>query len=134
MSFDVAKRRIDFVSDNTRKLGQPGFEVHYHGGGEPTVHWRVMTESLGYARKRADELGLKVSSSAATNGVLGDPQINWVIENLDGVTLSFHGLPSAHDRHRLTVIGQGSSERDDPHDGPIRCGRLQLRHPRHCHR
>jgi uncharacterized protein len=52
-----------------------------------------------------------VSASAATNGVLSDAQIDWVIANLDGVSLSFDGPPEVHDRHRLTVLGQGSSGR-----------------------
>ncbi len=72
-----------------------------------------MTGSLEYARARAAELGLaEPSASAASNGVLRDDQIDWIVANLKGgVSVSFDGLPSAHDRHRLTVLGQGSSER-----------------------
>lgn len=110
MPLEVAKRGIDFVAGNAAKLGEPAFEIAYHGGGEPTVNWRVMTESLDYARHRADELGLEVRAGAATNGVLSDAQIDWIIENLNSVNVSYDGLPSAHDRHRLTVLGQGSSD------------------------
>jgi uncharacterized protein len=44
--------------------------------------------------------------------VLSDDQIDWIIDHLDGgVSLSFDGLPEIHDRHRLTILGHGSSER-----------------------
>lgn len=109
MSLEVAKRGIDFVATNALKQKVPYFEIAYHGGGETTVNWRVMTGSLEYARQKASALGLAVSASAATNGVLTDEKIDWVIANLDSVSVSFDGLPTVHDTHRLTVMGQGSS-------------------------
>ncbi|MBI3427343.1 MAG: radical SAM protein [Acidobacteria bacterium] len=109
MPLDVAKRGIDFVAANAVKKGLPEFEIAYHGGGEPTVNWRVMTESLKYAREKAAALNLEVRAASASNGVLSDTQIDWIIANLHSVNISFDGLPSAHDKHRLTVLGQGSS-------------------------
>jgi uncharacterized protein len=111
MPLEVARRGIDFVAGNARRLGRPGFEVAYHGGGEPTVNWKTMTESLDYARARAADDGLGLRASCATNGFLNDSQIDWILANLDGASLSCDGLPAAHDRHRLTLAGQGSSER-----------------------
>jgi uncharacterized protein len=113
MSLDVAKRGIDFVAGNAARKKVDTFEINYHGGGEPTGNWRVMTESLLYGRARSAELGLEPPiASSASNGVLRDNQIDWIVANLNGgVSVSFDGLPSAHDRHRLTVLGQGSSER-----------------------
>jgi uncharacterized protein len=69
----------------------------------------VLTESFNYARKKADELKLGVRAASASNGVLNDSQIDWIIANLHSVNISYDGLPSAHDKHRLTVLGQGSS-------------------------
>jgi uncharacterized protein len=109
MPLEVAKRGIDFVAANAKKRGESYFEVAYHGGGEPSVNWRVMTESLDYAREKATELGLEVRAGLATNGVMSDAQIEWTMANLESVSVSFDGLPSAHDKHRLTVLGQGSS-------------------------
>lgn len=113
MALEVAKRGIDFVAANAVEKGEHTFEINYHGGGEPTGNWHVMTESLAHARKRAVELGLgPPTASTASNGVLKDEQIDWIIANLNGgVSVSYDGLPSAHDRHRLTVLGHGSSGR-----------------------
>ena len=111
MQFDVAKRGIDFVAGNAAKLNAGRFEVAFHGGGEPTVNWPIMTQALVYAREKAAELGLEVSAGAATNGVMNDTQIDWVIANLESVSLSCDGLPNVNDQHRLMLNGQGSSER-----------------------
>ncbi len=109
MPLEVAKSGIDFVANNAAKLKSPYFEVLYHGGGEPTVNWRTLTESFDYAKQKAKELNLEVRAASASNGVLKDSQIDWIIENLHSVNISYDGLPSAHDKHRLTVLGQGSS-------------------------
>jgi uncharacterized protein len=111
MNLEVAKHGIDFVVANALKRKVSHFEVAYHGRGEPTVNWRVMVESLEHARQKAARLGLKVLAFSATNGVLTDKQIDWVIANLDGASISFDGLPAVHDTHRLTVLGNGSSHR-----------------------
>lgn len=82
MSLEVAKCGIDFVAANASKKGISCFEGLYHGGGEPTVHWRVLTESFNYARQKAAALHLAVRTASASNGVLNDTQIEWIIANL----------------------------------------------------
>jgi uncharacterized protein len=112
MRLETAMRGIDFVAANAVEKGEPRIEVNYHGGGEPTANWSVMTESLAYAREKSIALGLEPpNASSATNGVLRDDQVEWIIANLDGASVSFDGLPEVHDTHRLTVLGQGSSAR-----------------------
>ncbi len=109
MSLETAKRGIDFISANAVKKKRPSFSISYHGGGEPTANWKVMTGSFEYAQQKASQFGLSVSASSATNGVLRDDQIDWIVANLQGVSLSFDGIPEVHDKNRLTVSGEGSS-------------------------
>ncbi|MGH8550388.1 MAG: hypothetical protein ACRERU_17675 [Methylococcales bacterium] len=52
-----------------------------------------------------------MSAAAASNGVLNDKQIDWVIANLQGMSISFDGLPIVHDQHRPLASGGGSSHR-----------------------
>lgn len=111
MTLETARRGIDFVAANAVQKGVPAFEIAYHGGGEPTANWDVLTGSFEHARREGERLGLSVAASSATNGVLRDDQIDWIIANLEGVSLSFDGPPEVHDRHRLTVLGSGSSAR-----------------------
>ncbi|MFI6346725.1 radical SAM protein [Streptomyces sp. NPDC050560] len=110
MSMDVARQGIDFVVANAKRQGAPFAGVNYHGGGEPSVHWNLMTESLAYAREQAGDL--EVIAASAGNGVFTDRQIDWMIAHLNGgMSLSFDGLPEVHDKHRPTVRGTGSSAR-----------------------
>lgn len=109
MTLETAIRGIDYIIGNAVKTGKEGIEIAYHGGGEPTVNWATMTESFAHAKRRTDELGLSLRVSTATNGVMSSQRADWIIENLNGASVSFDGLPQAHDKHRLTVTGQGSS-------------------------
>lgn len=112
MSLEIAKKGIDFISKNAIETNSDMITVNYHGGGEPTANWKILVDSYEYARSRAKNNGLGIIGSTATNGVLTDNQINWIIENLEGgVSLSFDGLPSMHDMHRKTISGKGSSEK-----------------------
>ena len=111
MTLETARRGIDFVAANAAQRRSPYFEVGYHGGGEPTVHWPVLTASFDYAREKAAELQLELRSSVASNGVLSDPQIDWIVTHVGGVSLSCDGLPTVHDECRRTASGSGSSAR-----------------------
>ena len=111
MPLAVAKRGIDFIIENAVKQKREYIEINYHGGGEPTVNWRTLTGSLNYAKKKAEKVGIQVYSSAATNGMLSDKQIDWIIANMQGVSLSLDGMPEAQDKHRVRPSGKGSSEK-----------------------
>lgn len=111
MNLEVAKRGIDFVSNNAKDLGSSEFSVDFHGGGEPTVNWKTMTLAHEYAKLQAAKLGLELTSSTASNGVLSNTQIDWIIENLNGVSLSFDGDSTAQDTHRPMASGKASSHR-----------------------
>ena len=111
MTVEVARRGIDFVATNASRRSAGWFEIAYHGGGEPTTNWRVLTASLEYAREKASAMGLDVYASVATNGVLTDRKIDWIVSNLSGASVSFDGLPEVQDRHRPMVSGRGSSAR-----------------------
>lgn len=111
MTLETAKRGIDFVVRNAVKRQAPWFEVSYHGGGEPTLNWRVLTASREYARERAAQAGLTLRCAVATNGMLGDRRIDWITHNLTGANVSCDGMPSVQDRQRPTRSGKASSPR-----------------------
>ena len=109
MSLETAKRGIGFVALNALKKNASEFTVGFHGGGEPTLNWRVMTQAVLFARERAAALGLAVNVTAASNGVLGDTKTRWIISNLDGLSLSFDGPQEVNNSNRVTASGRGSS-------------------------
>jgi len=111
MPLHVAKRGIDFIVANAVRNNVTSIGLDFHGGGEPTVNWRTLTGSLEYARERCTASGLEITSHCATNGVLSDGKIEWMIANLKGASVSFDGLPEMHDLHRKTASGKGTSAR-----------------------
>jgi len=111
MDLDTAKRGIDFVCRNALDTGSQGFTVGYHGGGEPTSHWEVLTESFAYAKHLARKHGLELDGSMATNGVLTPEKAEWVINNFGGVNISMDGLPFIQDMQRPLASGGGSAKR-----------------------
>jgi len=111
MTMETARRGIDFVAANAARRRMPSLDVNYHGGGEPAMNWPVLTGSFEHAKRRAAELNLEPRCSLATNGVLSDERIDWIVAHLKGASVSCDGLPAVHDRCRLTVSGTGSSQR-----------------------
>ena len=109
MDLATANRGIDFACGNALDTGRQGFTVGYHGGGEPTLHWEVLTESFAYAKRLARKHGLEVDGSMATNGVLTPEKAEWVMNNLGGVNISVDGLPFIQDMQRPLASGEGSS-------------------------
>lgn len=109
LDLETAKRSIDIVVENAVTAGVRQIGVAFHGGGEPSAAWTVLTSSLEYARMAATAHGLTVSASITTNGVLSEAKARWMAEHLDLATVSCDGLPEVQDRNRLTVLGSGSS-------------------------
>jgi sulfatase maturation enzyme AslB (radical SAM superfamily) len=69
---DAARAGIDFVAGNAVRQGRDAFSVGFHGAGEPTIAWSAYTDLVAYARRRAKELGLRVSCATCTNGVMSE--------------------------------------------------------------
>ena len=110
MPLDVAKKGIDFVVANALRTGTDFIELNFHGGGEPTVNWQTLVGAYDHAWQLCQEHNIELVASLATNGVIARPRLDWIVANMQGVSLSFDGLPEAHDRHRKTVSGRGSSD------------------------
>ena len=109
MPLEVAIQGVDFVVKNALEIGVDEIEVNFHGGGEPTANWTTLTDSFQYAHNRCEDHDLRLYGSMATNGVISDRKIDWILEHLEGVSLSFDGLPSVQDLHRPTASGGASS-------------------------
>ena len=110
MVFQTAKAGIDFVCRNARETRNSNFQVIYHGGGEFTQNWKVLVESVRYARFLEKEMHMEAAISGASNGVFSDKQCQWLVRNLQGLSISVDGLPEIHDIHRPLVSGGPSSK------------------------
>ena len=104
LPFELGQRAIDTVFRNAQDLGQDSFAVSFHGGGEPTLAQRNFRKLVLYAKSKE----IPCETSVASNGYWGRQQREWILENLDQVSLSFDGLQVLQDRQRPLTSGKGS--------------------------
>ena len=113
MDLDVAKRAIDLVAHNAKELAAEGkpyrnFLVSIHGNGEPFCAYDLVREIVWYGQDVSEKLDFPVVFNAATNGVLTEEQLDFVIANFGSVNISFDGLPEFQDANRPLAGGAGS--------------------------
>ena len=100
----LARAAIDTVCRNTLANGDDHFSLCFHGGGEPTMAWRVLKDCVTYARKSP----LRAKINLTSNGVWTEAQRAWILDNIDEISLSFDGLPAIQDAQRPRKSGRGS--------------------------
>jgi len=106
LSFELARTVIDYVADQAQERGEKQFSISFHGGGEPMKAWEAMKASTAYAKSKP----LKADITLTSNGLWSPAQTEWIITNLNGVSLSIDGGPETQNRQRPTLSGKGSSK------------------------
>ena len=105
MKLDIAKAAIDFIIKNALAKGEKQVELGFHGGGEPFLHknMSLIKGATDYFRNRAKYYKLQPAISAVTNGVMNQETIDWVINNLDEISISFDGPKDIQNKQRPTA-------------------------------
>ncbi|MGN1452256.1 MAG: thioether cross-link-forming SCIFF peptide maturase, partial [Eubacteriales bacterium] len=112
MSFEVGKRALDFLVENsgTRR----NLEVDFFGG-EPLMNFDVVRQLVAYARSVEKAAGKNFRFTLTTNGVLiDDDVIDFANREMSNVVLSLDGRKEIHDRYRVDYAGNGSWEKIVP--------------------
>jgi len=112
MSFEVGKRALDFLVENsgTRR----NLEVDFFGG-EPLMNFQVVKDLVAYARSIEKEKGKNFRFTLTTNGMLiDDDVIDFANRECSNVVLSLDGRKEIHDRYRVDYAGNGSWEKIVP--------------------
>lgn len=109
MPWPTAQTAISTVARNASAAGGRKLHLLFHGTGEALVAWGLLRQCVEYAEKQAATFGLEPQISLVTNGTLVTPQrARYLAEHLDRATLSFDGLPEAHNQQRPFPNGRGS--------------------------
>ena len=112
MSFEVGKRALDFLIENSGK--RRNLEVDFFGG-EPLMNFQVVKDLVAYARSIEKEKGKNFRFTLTTNGVLVDDDvIDFANRECANVVLSLDGRKEIHDRFRVDYAGNGSFDRIVP--------------------
>lgn len=102
---DLGRAVIDYVCGVAVEDGRPDFEVALHGGGEPTRAWSSLRACVEHARAKP----LPARVALTSNAVWSRRQLDWIVENVDGLTVSVDGGPETQDAQRPFASGRGSS-------------------------
>ncbi len=112
MSFEVGKRALDFLIENSGT--RVNLEVDFFGG-EPLMNWDVVKDLVAYARTQEGPRNKKFRFTLTTNGMLiDDDVIDFANREMHNVVLSLDGRKEIHDRLRVDYAGQGSYDRIVP--------------------
>ena len=106
MSFEVGKRALDFLIENSGS--RTNLEVDFFGG-EPLMNWDVVKQLVAYGREQEKLHNKHFRFTLTTNGMLLDDEvIEFANKEMHNVVLSLDGRKDVHDRLRKTVNGKGS--------------------------
>ena len=112
MSFEVGKRALDFLIENSGH--RTNLEVDFFGG-EPLMNWDVVKQLVTYARTQEEPHHKKFRFTLTTNGMLiDDDVIDFANREMSNVVLSLDGRKEIHDRLRVDYAGNGSYDRIVP--------------------
>ena len=112
MSFDVGKRALDFLVENSGD--RRNLEVDFFGG-EPLMNWQIVKDLVAYARSIEKDAGKNFRFTLTTNGVLLDDEVtDFCNREMHNVVLSLDGRKEVNDRFRVDVAGNGSYDRIVP--------------------
>ena len=112
MSFEVGKRALDFLVENSGS--RRNLEVDFFGG-EPLMNFEVVKQMVEYARSIEKEKGKNFRFTLTTNGLLIDDEvIEFANKEMSNVVLSLDGRKEIHDRYRVDYAGNGSWEKIVP--------------------
>ena len=101
---ETALAAINFVYQNARNTQADYFEVSFHGGGEPSLAWELLQACTHYARQKTIPARITLTS----NGIWSDEHCQWIVENLDGISLSMDGRIETQNTQRPFSSGAGS--------------------------
>lgn len=104
MDWATAKPVIDVALANARRSGDTPPSLTFHGGGEPTVHWELLTQAVQYARNADARFRISMSS----NGFWSEEQRRFICRHFTDVSLSMDGTPAVQNRQRPQADGSAS--------------------------
>lgn len=103
MDWETAKAAIDFAWKDVIKYDLKQFTLGFHGGGEPSLNWNVLTKSVEYTKSLASKKGVKLNFSGAFNGCWNNNIREYFVRNFTEISLSLDGLPDTQNRQRPRI-------------------------------
>jgi len=108
LSLEAGIAAVDLALRRYPREALRSSRLTWHGGGEPTLAWPLLTEVSYYHRAAADRFGVTPYLSVVSNGLWSDVQLKWIVDEVDRITISCDGPSDIQDSQR-PLSGGGSS-------------------------
>lgn len=106
MSFDTARKIVDFVTDAAVPARQAQFSFF---GGEPLLRFDLIKETTAYIRHKEQESGIRAVISLTSNGtLLAEPMLDFFSKERVNLCISMDGPEQSHNLNRIYKDGRGS--------------------------
>jgi len=99
---------IDSAFVEATKRNNKEILVSFSAGGEPTFNWNNFIEAVVRIRKQERNKGIKTKIQMTTNGYYGNRKRNFIVKNLDQVTLSLDGIEDIQNKQRPAINGKAT--------------------------
>jgi uncharacterized protein len=113
LSLSAARAAIDLIADNAKKKGTAQFSIGFHGNGEPFTAFEVVQECCEYAQHIAELHDMTCPISTATNGVMSEDRLDYLVAWISDVNVSSDILPDIQNQQRPTAQGGASFDSVD---------------------
>ena len=111
MTPEIARAAVDEIIRNAKTYGSSLIDVGFHGGGEPTMNWEVLTDVIEYGKERSQHSGLRFLTSICTNGIMPEEHVRYLASNINNITISIDGPPEIQNLQRPRYDGGQSFDR-----------------------
>jgi len=110
MSEKTAKASIKWIIEHISNKGEKELYINFHGGGELVTSFDLFKYCVQYIRKKSKEYGLTTRIDLGLNGVMNTQQVDWIVENTDGATISLDGITDIQNLQRPLIGNKNSFE------------------------
>ncbi|MBV6341241.1 radical SAM protein [Candidatus Magnetobacterium casense] len=100
--WEIAKAAIDYVVKETKKNNSQSITLGFHGGGEPTLNWNILTKAVRYVKNEAHKNSKALHITGSFNGYWTGHNLDFITSNFTEISMSFDGIPIVQNRHRPT--------------------------------
>lgn len=108
MNIEIGRKAIDLILYLAK--GAKSIEFIFSGG-EPLTEYQVLVELIKYSSVRGHEEDIQCSFVLKTNGTIINSDILALIQKYSiKVVVSIDGTQIVHDKHRVTITGNGTHE------------------------
>ncbi len=102
-----------FITENRAKVNNNNLSITFSGGGDPTLSFDILKDSVLYAREQANAISINIHIGLVCNGSsLDREKMAWIRDNIDNIVISCDIIEEVHNEQRsdFSIVAQTINE------------------------